>query len=186
MFLEYLKLGIDHILDLNGIDHLLFLVALVIVYNLKQWKQVLILATAFTLGHSITLALSSFNLIKVNTTVVEIFIAVSIGWTAAYNIFPKESGRLEKLRYITALLFGLIHGLGFSNFFKTILGKESIIQPLLAFNIGVELAQVLIVLVTLLISYALIKFLKIKKRSLSVSTSFVILIWSLKLVLERL
>ena len=157
MFKTYLELGTTHILDLAGLDHLLFLVALVITYSISQWRPVVILATAFTLGHSVTLALSSLDLIKVNSQWIEILIAVSIAYMAAYNLYKPESRGNDKLKYASAMIFGLIHGMGFSNFFKSILGKDDLLLPLFAFNVGVELAQVAIVLVVLILSFLLTK-----------------------------
>ena len=186
MFAEYLKLGTGHILDPNGIDHVLFLIALVIAYNYKEWKGVIVLATAFTIGHSVTLVLAALDVVAVSSKLIEIFIAVSIAITALFNILKPDSDNKARLRYPTAFIFGLIHGLGFSNFFKTILGKDNIVQPLLAFNIGVELAQVIIVLLVLLVSYLLTSVLKMKKRHLVIGTSIIIFLYSIKLVLERI
>lgn len=186
MFLEYIKLGIEHILDPNGLDHVLFLIALVILFSLKDWKDVIIMATAFTLGHSITLALSALNVINFPSNLIEILIAVSIALTALHNILkPNFSGAL-KLRYLTATFFGLIHGCGFAGFFRTILGKDDITIPLLGFNLGVEVAQLIVVVIVLLISYVIVNVIKIKKRHLIISTSCLILLYSLKLIVERI
>lgn len=215
MFATYLELGLTHILDLKGVDHLLFLAALVLTYRLRQWRSVLILATAFTLGHSITLALASLDVISVDSHLVEIFIAGSIAMTAAYNIWKiikhpenyhqvaivqskadlldepimtapmSRSLRLDA-SYAMALLFGLIHGLGFSNFFKAILGKDAITFPLFAFNVGVEIAQVIIVIIVLLLSAAIAKIFPKGYRIYLLAILGVILLWSLKMVIERL
>lgn len=186
----YFELGLSHILDPNGLDHVLFLIVLVITYALSDWKSVLILATAFTIGHSVTLALAAMNIITVDSSTVEILIAVSIALTALLNI-AKPNGYTRTssnaiLRYTLALLFGLIHGLGFSNFFKVILGKDSIIKPLLGFNIGVEIAQVIIVMFTLILSYILTQYLKVSRKHLVIGTSVIILFISLKMVFERI
>lgn len=186
MFGEYLKLGTTHILDPNGIDHVLFLIALVICYTWKEWKGVIILATAFTIGHSVTLALAALGTVSFSSQLIEIFIAASIALTALFNILQPDSDTKTKFRYPAAFIFGLIHGLGFSNFFRTILGKDSIVQPLLAFNIGVEIAQIVVVLFVLLVSYILTDLAKIKKRYLIIGTSIIILLYSIKLVLERI
>ncbi len=183
MFAEYLKLGIEHILDINGLDHVLFLIVLVILYDRKSWKTVLVLATAFTLGHSITLVLAGIDIIQANSRLIEIFIAVSIAATALYNIVSSNS---KKTRYLAALLFGLIHGLGFSGFFKTILGEESITLPLLAFNIGVEIAQAICVLFVLLVGYIITELIGIKKKHYVITVSSVIFLYSIKLILERI
>lgn len=186
MFKEYLKLGIEHILDPNGIDHVLFLLVLVILFSLKNWKQVIVLATAFTIGHSLTLAFSALGWISTSSKLIEILIALSIAFTALLNMFkPDPKGDL-KGRYLSAIIFGLIHGFGFAGFFKTILGNDSIVLPLLAFNIGVELAQVTIVILVLLASYLIVDILKLKKRHLVLGTSFLVFLYAIKLVLERL
>jgi len=109
MFGEYLKLGTGHILDPNGIDHVLFLVALVITYSWKEWKGVVVLATAFTIGHSVTLALAALEIVTVSSSLVEILIAASIGVTALVNILQPDSGSKARLRYPAALVFGLQH-----------------------------------------------------------------------------
>lgn len=193
----YLELGLTHILDPNGLDHVLFLIVLVITYALSEWKSVLILATAFTIGHSVTLALAAMNIITVDSQTVEIFIAASIAITALLNIVQykryasdhntsfTQSATHALSRYFLALLFGLIHGLGFSNFFKAILGKEYIFKPLLAFNVGVEIAQVIIVLVTLLFSFILSRYLLLSKKYLIIGVSSVVLILSISMIFER-
>jgi len=165
MFPVYFELGIDHILDKNAYDHVLFIIALCIIYSLKEWKNVLLLVTAFTIGHSLTLALAAFDIIVVEASVVEFLIPFTILITAISNLFNKGAYyRQYKLQYMIALFFGFIHGLGFSNFFKTIIGKEGgIVGPLFAFNIGVEAGQVLMVLAILAVSYVALALLKIKR-----------------------
>jgi len=186
MFGEYLKLGLEHILDPNGADHVLFLIALVILFSLKDWKAVITMATAFTLGHSITLALSSLDIIRVPSNLIEILIAASIAVTALYNIIRPVVTEGIKLRYLSALFFGLVHGFGFAGFFRTILGKDNLTTPLLGFNIGVEIAQLIVVIFVLILSYILVEFASIKKRYLIIGTSVIIFIYSLKLILERI
>ena len=143
-------------------DHVLFIAVLTAPFLLRDWKKVLILVTAFTIGHSITLALASLNFIKLNAQLVEILIAASIIVTALVNLIEYSSKKMLP-RYLTATLFGLIHGMGFSNFFRSILGNEDIILPLLAFNIGVELAQIIIVICILVFSYVLVQRFKISR-----------------------
>lgn len=186
MFATYLELGIGHILDPNGIDHVLFLVVLVLAYQLSQWKQVIILATAFTLGHSLTLAMAAFNLVQLDSAFIELLIAISIAVTALYNLAKPVSASLSALRYSAALFFGLIHGLGFSNYFRIILGKDSIVGPLLSFNLGVEIAQVIIVTVVLLIMHLLTQILKLEKKYVVIAISAIVLVLSMKMVVERL
>ena len=152
-FQLYFKLGLQHILDIQGFDHILFVLALCAVYVARDWKKILILVTAFTIGHSLTLALATFNVVNVRSDVIEFLIPVTIAITALVTLFkPKPStGKGISLNYLFAGFFGLIHGLGFSNYLKELLGKEaSIWQPLLAFNIGLEVGQIIIVTAFLL------------------------------------
>lgn len=148
-FAFYFDLGLDHILDLRAYDHIAFIIAFAAIYQLSDWKKVLILVTAFTIGHSITLALATLKLISVNSDLVEFLIPVTILITAISNLFTDEKEIHNKkinLNYLLAGVFGLIHGLGFSNYLQAILGKdESIISQLLAFNVGLEGGQIIIV-----------------------------------------
>ncbi len=154
-FQLYFKLGLQHILDIQGFDHILFILALCAVYVVRDWKKILILITAFTIGHSLTLALATFNVIQVRSDLIEFLIPVTIAVTALATLFkPKPStGRGIQFNYLFAIFFGLIHGLGFSNYLQALLGKEtSIWQPLLAFNIGLEVGQIVIVASYLLLT----------------------------------
>lgn len=167
-FQLYFGLGKDHILDYaNGYDHILFVVALCALYLMRDWKQVLILVTAFTIGHSITLALATLEIIKVNSNLVEFLIPLTIFVTAVANLFRDEnnlSGRIN-VNYFLAAFFGLIHGMGFSNYLRSILGKdERIVTQLLAFNLGLELGQIIIVAVFLSASYILVDLIGINRR----------------------
>ena len=166
MFSTYLQLGFDHILDPNAYDHILFVVVLCAVYRISEWRKILILVTAFTIGHSITLALSALDLVVFPSNIIEFLIPLTIILTAIFNVTGVHSNpRRINFNYFLALFFGWIHGLGFSNFFKSLLGKEeSIIGPLFAFNIGVELGQLIIVAVTILLSYLVINVAKAKQR----------------------
>ncbi len=170
----YLQLGFEHITDPNGYDHIIFIVALCAIYQLRDWRKVLILVTAFTLGHSVTLALATLNYIHYRTEVIEFLIPVTILITALTNMFQKsrpDSLYMDELpqnttpRYLMALFFGLIHGMGFSNFLRSLLGKEaSIVNPLLAFNLGLELGQLLIVLIILTISWVLVDLFRVRRH----------------------
>ena len=186
MFQSYLKLGIEHILDIGGADHVLFLIALTVLYSIKEWRQVVILATAFTIGHSITLALSTLDKVSIAPDKIEFLIALTIFLAALFNLLKFKKEHKMTTRYLTALIFGFIHGMGFSNFFKSILAKDSIILPLFSFNIGVEIAQIIIVLITLVISWIIIEVFKIRKLYLIWSVSGIIVIWSLKLMFDRI
>lgn len=160
----YFTLGLEHITDINGFDHMLFIAALMAPFAIKDFKQILILVTAFTVGHSLTLALASLKIIPFNPTVIELLIPVTIFITGIYNLIRKESVTNSKtISYLIALIFGLIHGMGFSNFFQSLLGKESsIVKPLFAFNLGVEAGQILFVFILLSIQFLLLRILKFK------------------------
>ena len=168
-FRIYFDLGRDHILDYaNGYDHILFVIALCALYTISEWKNVLILVTAFTVGHSITLALATLEIIKVNTAWVEFFIPVTIFITAVSNLFKNEStihNSRMNLNYIYAAFFGLIHGLGFSTFLRSILGRdESIVSQLFAFNLGLEFGQIIIVVILLLLCFILVDLCAVSRR----------------------
>lgn len=164
-FLIYLRLGFDHITDPRGYDHILFVIALCAVYTVHQWRQVLVLVTAFTIGHSITLALATLQLIHYKTALIELLIPITILITAITNLFFKDvKSRVAQTqqpkrawRYGLALAFGLIHGMGFSNYLRSLLGREAdIIKPLLAFNIGLEIGQLVIVSLVLGLAYVVL------------------------------
>lgn len=166
MFAPYFELGFDHILDIQGYDHILFVVALCAVYRAAQWKHILILVTAFTIGHSITLALSALGIVNISADLIEFLIPLTILATAIFNIVKRtDSHQKIMLNYGLAGFFGLIHGLGFSNYFKALMGKEeNIIQFLLPFNVGVEVGQIIIVALTILLTYIVVDLLKMKHR----------------------
>jgi len=174
MFRTYLELGFDHISDINAYDHILFLVALCAIYQLKEWKKILLLVTAFTIGHSITLALAALELVSFSKDLIEFLIPVTILITSLYNVFTKSSdiptttfNQRLNIRYLFALFFGLIHGMGFSSYLKAMLmpGQENeLIPQLLAFNIGVELGQLLIVAIIMTITYLVLSVFNAKQR----------------------
>ena len=187
-FKLYFELGWQHILDWQGYDHILFLLALCGVYLISDWKKVLILVTAFTLGHSITLMLSVLKIVSIDTTWIEFLIPVTILITAISNILSKrkKSSKIT-IKYLLAILFGLIHGLGFSNYLKSLLGKSTNISlELLAFNIGLEFGQIIIVISTLLLSFVLISFVKIRRWDWNFFLSSAIFGISFVMAIERL
>ncbi|MFN3800037.1 HupE/UreJ family protein [Belliella pelovolcani] len=186
-FQLYFELGYKHILDLKGFDHILFVIALCAIYLARDWKKILILVTAFTIGHSITLALATLNVIKVNSDLIEFLIPVTIAITALANIFkPKPSNsRGIQLNYIFAIFFGLIHGMGFSNYLRSLLGREaSIFQPLLAFNIGLEVGQLLIVVLFLLASSLLVGLIGVNRKEWTLVISAVVLGMSIMMMID--
>lgn len=186
----YFQLGKDHILDYkNGYDHILFVVALCAVYLMRDWKKVLILVTAFTIGHSITLALSTLGIISVNQELIEFLIPVTIFITAVSNIFrgTELSDRTTYINYGYALFFGLIHGLGFSNYLKTILGKDrGIVSQLFAFNIGLELGQIIIVSIFLILSFILVDLFTVNRRDWKIVISSAIAGMALLLMKDKI
>lgn len=160
--------GLEHIADWKGYDHILFLLALCGVYEWKQWKNLLILITAFTIGHSLTLALSVLEIVHVDTDWIEFLIPITILITCLYNLKHLDSRAYKNFRpnYFLALFFGLIHGLGFSFLLKSLLGKEqNIVMPLLSFNLGLEAGQILIVAGVLLISLLLTTVFGVQRRN---------------------
>ncbi|MCR9286859.1 HupE/UreJ family protein [Saprospiraceae bacterium] len=169
-FQTFLSLGFDHILDPNGYDHILFIIALCAIYKISEWKKVAILVTAFTLGHSLTLALSALDIVRVPADFIEFLIPLTILLTAIYNVIEKPKTTASKylnFNYFIALFFGLIHGMGFSNFFRSTImpGQErELVNQLFAFNVGVELGQLIIVAIILLVSFFAFNIIKIKQR----------------------
>lgn len=186
-FLFYLKLGWEHIISLDALDHQLFVLVLVAVYTYYDWRKILVLVTAFTIGHSVTLALSVLDIVRISADWVEFLIPLTILITAADNIFMRnKQTSLMRLNYYLALVFGLIHGMGFANTARLMMAQEqNIFTPLLGFNIGLELGQVVVVLIILLLEFLLIKFLKLKKIYWMVFASAVTLIISLTICIER-
>ena len=187
-FLFYLQLGWEHIISIDALDHQLFILALVAIFSFQDLKKVLILVTAFTLGHSFTLALSAFDVIRFPSNWVEFLIPCTIVFTALDNlIFSKNEDKLIKLNYFLALIFGLIHGMGFANSVRMMLAKEqSIVIPLLGFNVGLEIGQIAVVIIVLSIFYILSTFLKLKKKHWVMLVSAPILVVSLKMAIERI
>lgn len=171
-FTVYLRLGFEHLLDLQGYDHILFLAVLCAAYSLKRWRELLVLVTAFTIGHSVSLAVATLRLVRVDTGLVEFLIPVTIVATAVTNLagLKREDPTQHRvaarpLRYALALAFGIIHGLGFSNFLRLALGEErSLFVPLLSFNIGLELAQIVVAGGVLVLALAAVRLLSLPQR----------------------
>lgn len=190
-FWIYAQLGFEHISDLNGYDHILFIVTLCAIYRVSQWRKLLILVTAFTVGHSITLALSALEIISLQQEITEFFIPVTIFLTALYNIRKGEQTDSDSksiaFHYLLALTVGFVHGMGFSNFFASLLASvEDILLPLFAFNVGLELGQLLIVIAIMLLSYLVLNLGKIKFQHWNWFISSFAMIASLKMMWERI
>jgi len=184
----YFKLGWEHIISIDALDHILFVFVLAAIYMLKDWKKVLILITSFTIGHSITLALSTMNLIEVSSKWVEFLIPCTIFFTAIANFFYKNfTEKTISLNYFLALFFGLIHGLGFANTLRFILAQDqSLGWSLFGFNVGLEAGQVIIVFIILLLGQIFIQHIKIARRDWVFFVSAAIFSLALKMALERL
>lgn len=186
---SYFDLGLSHILDIEGYDHMLFLLALGLPFLLKDWKKVLLLATAFTIGHSITLALAVYDVIKFPTNWVEFFIPVTIMIMGLLDLL-KEKKSTQSIEFVITVLFGLIHGMGFSNFLRATLmpGEENLLGwQLLFFNIGLEVGQIMVVLVILFLLQILFKIIKEKKFGIvQKGLTILVILWSLWMATERI
>ncbi|ARS36484.1 HupE/UreJ family protein [Pontibacter actiniarum] len=170
VFSTYIELGFHHIFDFKAYDHMLFLLALSAIYTLQDWRKVIALVTSFTIGHSITLALATFKIIQFDTALIEFLIPVTILLTCVTNFFKLKGAAAKQptifsLHNLMAVFFGLIHGMGFSNFLRQMLGRNgNIWQQLLAFNIGIELGQLLIVGIILVLGFLAMHLFRAKKR----------------------
>lgn len=185
-FTFYFQLGTEHILTPDALDHILFVTALCLRYLWQDWRKVVVLVTAFTIGHSLTLALSALDYIHVNARWIEFLIPLTIAATCINNIVQHQAVQKKRLPviYFFALFFGLIHGLAFAGQFLSLEGKEGLIPHLLAFNIGIEAAQLLIVLIVLLLSFLVVQLLKLSRtlwlRGASALILVISLIWAYK------
>lgn len=188
-FTLYFKMGLHHVLDFSAYDHILFLIVLAVVFNFKQWRKVLWLVTLFTIGHSITLALSAFEIIKIKVAVIEFLIPLTIFITGLVNIITinKTAKGNENINLLFALFFGLIHGLGFSNYFKMMVGREEDkLFPLVEFALGIEAAQIIIVLGILSIGTLILSLKKIKREYWILISSSIVILISIKMMFERI
>jgi hypothetical protein len=184
----YFNIGWEHIISRDALDHQLFIAALAAIYLLKDWKQVLILVTAFTIGHSLTLALSVLNVIWYDPKLVEVLIPLTIVVTALFNLSQKKfTPRSVRVNYVLALVFGLIHGLGFANTIRFLLAEDqSIGWSLFAFNVGLEVGQIVVVIFLLMLSHLLVTLLKINRRDWVIFLSAAVFGLAVKMTLERL
>lgn len=187
-FFSNFILGIEHITDIEGYDHMLFLLTLCAPFFYKEWKQIFWLATAFTLGHSLTLALSAMEFVSVSSDLIEKLIPVTIMLTALGNIFQnREQGSALKIwQYLITSLFGLIHGLGFSTYFKMMYDETSSrVLSLLAFNLGVEAGQLLIVALIFALLFVVIRLFKLPLRKWTVAVSALSFVIATYLLIDK-
>lgn len=179
-FLIYFNMGLTHVLDVNAYDHILFLIALMIPFAFKDWQRVLLLVSLFTLGHTLALFLSVFGIVKIQANLVEFLIPITILITAIFHLFTAgKSGKKESITFvaIVTVVFGLIHGLGFSNYFNTIMvgTRAEKLVPLLEFALGIEAAQIIVVIAVLIIAYLVQTGFRFSKRDWAlVMSAFVI------------
>jgi HupE / UreJ protein len=187
-FLFYFTLGWEHILDRAALDHILFIVALAAIYLFSDWKQLLVLVTAFTLGHAITLLLSARNIIEVSEKWVEFLIPCTIVITAISNLFQKSFNRRSiQVNYVLALTFGLIHGLAYASSLKMILaGDQSFVVAWLGFSVGLELGQLLVVLFILILAFLFVQIGRLNRRAWVWIISIIIAVFALKMAVERI
>ena len=187
-FILYLKMGFNHVLDFSAYDHILFLIVLAVVFGFHQWKKVLWLVTLFTIGHSVSLALSAYGILNIKTDLIEFLIPLTIFITGFVNVFTAKNtaSKKENINLIFAIVFGFIHGLGFSNYFKMMVGKEeNKLFPLLEFALGIEVAQVIIVLAILLIATVFQYFLRVRKRDWVLVCSSIVIGFAIQMMIDR-
>ncbi len=179
-FWIFFKVGLHHVLDIHGYDHLLFLIVLIVPYVAKDWKRILILVSFFTLGHTLSLLLSVFNVITIKASLVELLIPITILVTALYNlIMAGKTGKTSNLSFISGvtIFFGIIHGLGFSTYFNSILPGKPVdkLGPLFEFALGIESAQIIVVLGVLILAFIAQTLFRFNKRDFTlIMSSFVI------------
>ncbi len=190
----YIKLGLNHVLDLSAYDHILFLVALSVPFTFKSWKKLLVLVSIFTFTHCLSLGLSVYGIAVVDTALIEFFIPITILFTALLNLvfvlFKPESTTDESaifgfvLSILFTSFFGLIHGFGFSNYFKMLMsGEEEKLSPLLGFATGIELSQLIIVLAVLALAYVLLSKFNVKQDYFIKITSILIILITIPLLI---
>ncbi|MGD8320790.1 MAG: HupE/UreJ family protein [Gemmatimonadota bacterium] len=194
-FLVYLHLGFDHIVAVGAWDHILFIVALSAGYAVGHWRQLLVLVTAFTIGHSLTLALATLRLVSVNSTLVEILIPATILATGVFNLAETRTrpddldfpARAQRVKYAMALFFGLIHGLGFSTFLRAVLGREeSIALPLFSFNVGLEVGQIVILACIVVVTWATVRWTPMRRTLWTIILSVIASVFALVLLAGRI
>lgn len=187
-FMLYLKLGWEHIVSLDALDHQLFVLVLMAIFVFKDWKKILWVVTAFTIGHSITLALSVFDILRAPAKWIEFLIPLTIVITALDNILMRNKPQnLMQMNYFFALFFGLIHGMGFANTARMMMSKEqSILVPLLGFNIGLEVGQIAVVVVIMILHFVMLTLFRVNKKEWVMFVSSAVFALALKMALERI
>ncbi len=165
-FWLYVTLGLEHVLDWTAYDHVLFLIVLSASYTFSSWKRLVLLVTLFTVGQTLSLLLANYDVVAVKSEYIEFLIPITILVAAVYNVLTaatSKEGENAMVLYIVTLFFGLIHGFGFANYYRMI-SEGNEIAPLLEFALGVEIAQLIVVLVVLFIAFLLQTFLRLNRR----------------------
>ncbi len=185
-FLFYVELGLDHVLDINAYDHILFLSALAIPFTFRLWKQLLTLVTIFTVAHCLSLAFSVYEIVEINVAWIEFLIPITILITALFNVkevIKKNTALNFKLQSAATAFFGLIHGFGFSNYFKMLMaGEENKLNPLIGFAAGIELSQIIIIIGMLFLAFLLVEKFTLPKKYFVLGTSLIVILITLPMI----
>lgn len=188
-FWFYTELGLNHVLDINAYDHILFLLVLVIPFTFKNWVKVLWLATIFTATHCLSLALSAFEVITIDVSLIEFLIPVTILLTALYNILKLRisiEAKSMAWHMIATAFFGLVHGFGFSNYFRMLVAElDEKVSPLMGFALGIELSQVVIVLMVLLLTFVFQTILNVKRSLFVLVASTIVILITIPLLYDK-
>ncbi len=185
-FSFYLELGLFHVLDWKAYDHLLFLVALSIPFSFRQFKTVFWLVTFFTLGHTVSLFISVYEIIRPPVNLIEILIPITIIVTGVSNIINSQKNKTNhKTGILISLFFGIIHGFGFGNYFNQIsFPLESKVAPLVGFSFGVEFSQLIIVLIILIANFLAMKTFNVQHTKYITMVSIFIVGFSFNMILN--
>ncbi|RMA66234.1 HupE/UreJ family protein [Ulvibacter antarcticus] len=186
-FWLFFTLGLEHVLDLNAYDHILFLVALCASYSFVSWRKLLLLVSLFTLGHTLSLVLSSYQIVTVSGRLIEFLIPLTILVAAIYNLFTagrSQNTNKQLVLYLVTLFFGLIHGFGFASYYKMI-NTEGNLMPLFEFALGVEMAQIIIVLIALLLAYVCQTFFRFSQRDWVLVISSVVIGMAIPMLVDN-
>ena len=187
-FKLFIELAFKHVLDWEAYDHILFFIVLAVVYNFNDWKKALWLITLFTIGHTTTLGLATYEIVNIPKNIIEFFIPLTIFITAVVNIFTlnRKNFHQSNVNLFFAFFFGLIHGLGLSGFLKmTIEDSEGKLLPLLEFALGVELAQIVIVILILIAGYVALNLFRVKRRDWVLVLSSIVIGIVIPMLIER-
>lgn len=187
-FWFYIEMGLNHVLDFNAYDHILFLTALAIPFTFKSWRKVLVLATVFTITHCLSLMLSVFEIVIMEVSLIEFLIPVTIFLTAIFNMVYQKSLQGHKsilLHVLATAFFGLIHGFGFSNYFKMLIsGEDEKVTPLIGFATGIEISQVTIVMAVLVLAYFVQTIARLKRPIFVWGASIIVILITIPLLYQ--